>query len=332
MNALTQLYTYMFTAPAWVRRTTARRIYQAISNGYRVSLDIDPEDPKASPDVVESAFMNYGFLDADAGPIELDPRYEIARYPVQLYHHVASAVGVAGKDVVEVGCGRGGGAGYIAESLGPRSMTAIDLSPEAIEFAQHCHQSDNVLFLRGVAEALPLAAESVDVVVNVESSHCYDMAKFLAEVGRVLKVGGHLSWTDTRLAHQLPDLDAEFHASGLELVEERDITEEVLAALAAVAPRRVEVIDTSLPRPLRGTMKAMLGVPGTLVYEAYERRELVYLSKVFRKTEDTPVHDRNEFENSDWIELQNGPLLRRIERSNKWIVRYLQHRFDNRIK
>ena len=52
-------------------------------------------------------FMNYGY--ADPKKIILKKSDEKDRYCIQLYHHVASAVSLKGRDVLEVGCGRGGG-------------------------------------------------------------------------------------------------------------------------------------------------------------------------------------------------------------------------------
>ena len=50
-----------------------------------------------------------------------------------------------------------------------------------------------------LAESLPLGDASVDVLVNVESSHCYgNFQKFIAEVHRVLKVGGVFLFADFR--------------------------------------------------------------------------------------------------------------------------------------
>lgn len=51
------------------------------------------------------------------------------RYCIQLYHQTASQVDLTGKEVLEVSCGAGGGASYIARNLGPASYTGLDLNP-----------------------------------------------------------------------------------------------------------------------------------------------------------------------------------------------------------
>src|SRR5690349_17977148 len=67
----------------------------------------------------EITYMNYGYSGLNGTPTDL-PLRDIEhenRYSIQLYHHVAAAIDLTGKDVVEVGSGRGGGASYITRYL-----------------------------------------------------------------------------------------------------------------------------------------------------------------------------------------------------------------------
>ena len=72
------------------------------------------------------AFMNYGYAtaaaDADTIP-RLQPSDERDRLCIQLYLHAIDHADLRGKDVLEVGSGRGGGASYISRYLQPRAMT-----------------------------------------------------------------------------------------------------------------------------------------------------------------------------------------------------------------
>src|SRR2546430_16151394 len=140
----------------------------------------------------EISFMNYGYADIDpsAKELKLSDTENDNRFCIQLYHHVAGAVDLSGKDVVEVGSGRGGGAAYIARHLKPRSMLGIDLSEKAVDFCNQTYAVNGLSFLQGDAENLPLPNASVDVVGNLESSHCYGaMDRVLGEVWRVLRPG-----------------------------------------------------------------------------------------------------------------------------------------------
>jgi ubiquinone/menaquinone biosynthesis C-methylase UbiE len=56
-------------------------------------------------------------------------------------------------------------------------------------------------FKSGAAEALPFDDESFDVVINIESSHCYQsIAKFLSSVHRVLRPNGYFAFAEFRSA------------------------------------------------------------------------------------------------------------------------------------
>ena len=80
----------------------------------------------------ELKLMNYGY-DAPNLSLKLENADEIERYPIQLYHHVASQSELKDKIVLEVGSGRGGGASYIARYLNPLSIRGIDISKDAVE-------------------------------------------------------------------------------------------------------------------------------------------------------------------------------------------------------
>ena len=189
----------------------------------------------------KSGFINLGYV-CDAA-IELKPEDESNRYAIQLYHQLFSAAcrpaKIAGKDIVEVGCGRGGGSDYVARCLRPRRVTGVDLARASIDYCLREYDVSGLEFRVGDAMSLPLDDDCCDVVINVESSHCYSsMARFLIEVKRVLRPGGYFLLTDmrhhdklTRLWESLAALDSQLTASGLELLERRDVTAAVSRAI-----------------------------------------------------------------------------------------------------
>jgi len=138
--------------------------------------------------------MNYGYepLNDQLDRLKLDVADEPDRYCIQLYHHVASAVNLTNLNILEIGCGRGGGASYIKRHLKPGAMTAIDFSEKAIRFCKYTHELDRLSFIKGDAESLPFDALPFDVVINIESSLCYgSMETFLAQAKRVLRHDGY---------------------------------------------------------------------------------------------------------------------------------------------
>jgi SAM-dependent methyltransferase len=244
-------------------------------------------------------FLNYGFasIDEQVEQFELPPASEPDRYAIQLYDRVAGAVALSGLDVLEVGCGRGGGAAFVFERHEPASMTGLDLAESAITHCRLRYARPGLRFVAGDAESLPFPDSSFDAVVNVESSHCYpNAASFFAEVERVLRPGGVLLFADFRLNRaggpdeptvtdvaRLPD---EMGAAGLVVVEEEDITANVVRALELDSSRRRALVEQTVPKAIRPQLLDFAGVEGSGIYNALAGRDLSYVRMVLRRAQD----------------------------------------------
>ncbi|MAB00663.1 MAG: methyltransferase type 11 [Stappia sp.] len=227
-------------------------------------------------------FMNYGYV-AEGEAFALDPDEEPERPFIGLYHQAVNGLDLEGRDVLEVGSGRGGGARYIARTFSPRSVTGLDYSPGTVRRARAlCADTPDLAFKVGDAEALPFADASFDVVVNIESSHCYaNVAGFAEEVARVLRPGGIFTFADMRGRSMLEALDRDLSIPGLELLQERDLTEGVLAALDAAEARKQARIARN--RLSRRFMKEFAGTRGSLLYKGLQSGSVVYLARRYRK-------------------------------------------------
>lgn len=205
---------------------------------------------RLSSDQEQWTFMNYGFADGGPGLLErqLTLEEETQMVCCRLYEEVARVRPIAARDVVEVSCGRGGGAAFVARHLGPRTMTGIDIANAAIDFCRKVHRSPNLRYLQGDAENLPLFDESCDVVINVEASFCYgDFDRFLSEIHRVLRPGGQFLFADLRFKEELAEWFAALERSGLELAEREDISGNVLHALDIDGDRRERELRRGAP-------------------------------------------------------------------------------------
>lgn len=231
-------------------------------------------------------FLSYGYvsLDADSPALSLDRNDEAHRPFVQLYHHVAESAGLAGKDVLDVSSGRGGGTSFMAKYMQPRFITGMDLSERAVAYSTRKHRLPNLAYCTGDAETLPFADESFDVVVNVEASHCYgSMVGFLREVRRVLRPGGSFVWADVRNAHDLEALDDAFRKAQLLPSRTEDITANVLASLDQTTELKMRAVRRYVPRPLVPLILEFGGVPGSIIYRELARRDKRYLHYACRK-------------------------------------------------
>jgi len=218
------------------------------------------------------SFMNYGFAPLMA---ELAAADEPERYCLQLYRHLVGTTPLAGKRIVEVSCGRGGGAAHLARVLKPASYAGIDISEQNVRLAREKFSSvPNLSFMVGNAEALPLPAESCDAVVNVEAAHLYDNpARFFAEVARVLDPAGRFFHAD--LAWRDKDPVALIEAAGFAIESIEDITGNVLEALRLDSERREEIV-TRFPEDVRADFRDWSGVRGHRAYNRLESGEWVY--------------------------------------------------------
>ncbi|MGE3271556.1 MAG: class I SAM-dependent methyltransferase [Chloroflexota bacterium] len=229
-------------------------------------------------------FLNLGYLE---GPNEPRPTLEVIDEPnrlwIQLYHHVATLIDLSGQNVLEVGCGRGGGAAYIKKYLGPSTMVGMDLAEKAVEFCRQTHRTDGLRFMQGDAERIPSDDRQFDVVINVESSHCYpSLDAFFREVKRVLRPGGHFLYADVMRADALPERRRMLKQSGLEIVQEHNITPNVLAALDSTTDQRVALEETLVTAFGADGAREWAILPGSETLDGMRIGTLCYVSMALR--------------------------------------------------
>lgn len=184
-----------------------------------------------------TVFLNWGYEEDPPMALSLAESDEPHRYAIQLYLRVATQADLTGKRVLEVSCGHGGGASYLMRTLSPASYTGLDLNPVGLDFCRRKHQLPNLDFVEGNAEKLPLPDQSFDVVINIEASHCYPrFTRFLDEVARVLRPGGHLLYADVRRCPEIAKWEEELRDAPLRLLSERVINEQVARGVEKVYP------------------------------------------------------------------------------------------------
>jgi len=118
-------------------------------------------------------------------PNDLFARFEYARH---LFPYVHTAETVASRaPILEIGFGSGFGAGYLAAHLG--KVFAVDISLDAAVFARALYPE--VHFGISTGDALPFPTGVFGSVVSFQViEHVDNPAKFLREIGRVLRPGG----------------------------------------------------------------------------------------------------------------------------------------------
>ena len=232
----------------------------------------------------EVLFLNYAFETDPPLSLKLEPADEPNRACIQLYHHVATQVELAGKRVLEVSCGHGGGASFLTRTLHPAHYTGLDLNPTGIAFCRRRHRVAGLDFVQGDAGNLPFADASFDAVINVEASHCYpDFPRFLAEVARVLRPGGHFLYADFRFNEGLADWEQALAGAPLKQVGTRVINAEVLRGMDLNSARSQALLVRHLPAWMQSLGRDFAGIRGSRIYNALMEDRLSYRSYCFVK-------------------------------------------------
>jgi fatty-acid O-methyltransferase len=251
-------------------RRSREKLYRGIQKRYYPRLT-----RRVADDVL---FLNWGYEEDPPMGLPLDAADEPNRYPIQLYHATATqAGGLAGKRVLEVGCGHGGGASYLTRALGPQSYVGLDLNPAGIELCRQRHQLPGLQFVRGDAENLPFPAGSFDAVINVESSHRYPhFDRFLSEVARVLRPGGVLLYADVRQGYRCAQWEAALANAALRVVSWRDIGAEVRRGMERNSAQIAAVMDALVPRFMRRVARQKAPVRESPAYRRLDSGLMFY--------------------------------------------------------
>ena len=255
----------------WIKRSLWRIWYKYLSR-----KDADPS----------WTFMNFGFAETGQqdSSLNLLPRDERDRRSIQLYHRACRNVDLAGLDVLEVGCGRGGGLSFIVRYLNPHKAVGMDIAEGTIRLCQKFHPLRKLVFICADAERLPFRNNCFDTIISIESSHAYPSnERFLSEVCRVLRPGGYLVLADVRRKSQLQTLRSEIETSGLRLMTEEDVTPNVVSSMELDSDRKEALIERRVPKLLRSPFRRFAGTKASSIYRRLLTRESAYVCMMSQK-------------------------------------------------
>lgn len=233
-------------------------------------------------------FMDWAYEEDPAMALPLAESDEPNRAHINLYHRTATQADLSGKRVLEISCGRGGGASYLVRTLHPASYTGLDLNPNGIAFCQKRHNHlPGLDFLQGNAEDLPFDDQSFDVVLNVEASHLYPrFPRFLTEVERVLRAGGDFLYTDVRPRAGFADWEAALAEAPMRMMSQRVINKEVMRGIEASGQEMLAIlgpVTRRAPSFIDGLARRASDLRASTFYQALQSGETSYRIYSFKK-------------------------------------------------
>jgi len=166
---------------------------------------------------------------------------------------VSQLGGIADHDVLEIGCGNGVQAIYLASTHHPKSYHGIDVYPPHVKYARDAAAWSGApaSFAEDDAQQLATISDaSADAILCVESAHHYpDKVAFLNQVRRVLRPGARFAIAELvslsgapSLYHRLTNTHCwterqwrdSITKAGLEITTVDDVTDKLLAGLSTV--------------------------------------------------------------------------------------------------
>ncbi|NKD88680.1 alpha/beta fold hydrolase [Haematospirillum sp. 15-248] len=239
------------------------------------------------PSLAEQAlFLNWGYEPIQSCATAREAEHGTNARHIRLVHELLADTPLDGRTVLDVGCGRGGLLSVLAARCSPRRLSGLDLCPENIAFCRSLAALQGIRFQIADACCLPQPDASVDVLVNLESAGAYpDLPAFLGHVARVLRMDGVFLYGDVLPADSVPAMVGALDALGLELIDDRDITANVLAARRQSGDTERQLFKRvdHMPAALSDFLDTYRAASGSPIFCAMESGRIVYRLMRYRK-------------------------------------------------
>lgn len=201
-----------------------------------------------SPNVAEDISRKIGYTEKDFKAVP-----EGSNLGLGCGNPIALAALKEGEIVLDLGSGAGFDCFLAAKKVGKKGkVIGVDMTPEMIEKARENAKKgkyENVEFRLGEIENLPVADNSVDVVIsNCVINLSPDKKRVFKEAFRVLKLDGRLMISDIVLLKELPDFLKNSIEAYIGCLSGAIMKDEYLGIIKTAGLQDVKIIgETSFP-------------------------------------------------------------------------------------
>ena len=229
-----------------------------------------------------------------------------ARAQVRLLEHCVDLLGAVGRDVLDVGCGHGGTAVYLAERHGC-CVVGITISEKQAQIARVKAGQAGVGTQVGIvtqdAETFAYPEARFDLVWTMESSeHFADKRGYFTNVARTLRAGGQLllaAWTGSMTSARVKEVATRFlcpelwtraqyesaiAAAGLRMHASADLSDRV-ARTWEICRQRAQAASVAVKLLPAGAREFIAGID--VILDAYRSGELTYTVIVAQRPDES---------------------------------------------
>ena len=225
------------------------KIKKAVRDGYaKIAVDglccsTPDTDCCGQKDLVKEIGTNIGYTEED-----MEKAPDGSNLGLGCGNPVALASLKKGEVVLDLGSGAGFDCFLATDRVGPEGkVIGVDMTPEMVDKARRNAQKNginNVEFRLGEIENLPVADESVDIIIsNCVINLAPNKERVFKEAFRVLKPGGRIMVSDIVLTEELPDYFRNNISTYVSCISGAMLKDEYLSAIKIAGFTGIEVLD-----------------------------------------------------------------------------------------